>query len=184
MTIRSKPAARLACVMIALALALGGCFPMNPRQRPSEPPKPSLTPLSDEQTKAQVVNPAKEIARANALQRITGGFSFEACNDQREPPYRGLVEMGFALPKGMEPDTYFSQIAKTMVGQGWTSGPPAGKRPFGTVIHKGPIMAIMGQHPVAKEKGYVQLSGECRNMVDHRNDGKTLAEDITNQLQP
>ncbi|MGH3675303.1 MAG: hypothetical protein ACRDU5_06110 [Mycobacterium sp.] len=184
MTIRSKPAARLVCAMFALTLALGGCFPMKPEERPSEPPKPAVTPLSDEQAKAQVVNPANEIARAAQLQGITGGFSFEACNDQGEPPYRGLVEMGFALPTDMEPTTFFEQIAKTMVGQGWTDGPPPGKRPFGTVIHKGPIMAIMGRHPTYKENGYVQLSGECRNMVDHRNDGKTIAEDITEQLQP
>jgi hypothetical protein len=184
MTIRSKPAARLACVMIALAVALGGCFPMNSEERPSEPPQPSLAPMSDEQAKAQVVDPAKEIARAAQLRDITGGFSFEACNDQGEPPFRGLVEMGFALPQDMEPKTYFRQIAKTMVGQGWSDGPPPGKVPFGTVIHKGPVMAIMGQHPVSKENGYVQLSGECRNMVDHRNDGKTGAADITDELQP
>jgi hypothetical protein len=157
---------------------------MKSEERPSEPPQPSLAPMSDEQAKAQVVDPAKEIARAAQLRDITGGFSFEACNDQGEPPFRGLVEMGFALPQDMEPKTYFRQIAKTMVGQGWSDGPPPGKVPFGTVIHKGPVMAIMGQHPVAKENGYVQLSGECRNMVDHRNDGKTVAADITDELQP
>jgi hypothetical protein len=184
MITRSKPATRLVCAMFALAVALGGCFPMKPEERPSPPPQPSLSPLSDEKTKAQVVDPAKEIARTAQLQDITGGFAFEACNDQGEPPYRGVVEMGFALPKDTEPQKYFDQIAQTMVEHGWADGPPPGKRPFGTVIHKGAVMAIMGRHPVAKENGYVQLSGECRNMSDHRNDGKTVAEDITDQLQP
>ena len=56
-------------------------------------------------------------------------------------------------------------------------------KPFGTVIHKGPIMAIMSQDATYKEEGYVQVSGECRNMVDHHNDRKTIAVDITDQLR-
>lgn len=156
---------------------------MKPEPRQSEPPKPSLAPMSDEEAMAQVVDPAKEIVRAAALQGVTGGFAFESCNDQGEPPYSGVAEVGFSLPKDMEPKKYFAQIAKTMVGRGWTDGPPPGKVPFGTVIHKGGVMAIMAQHPTYRENGYVQLSGECRNMVDHRNDRKTIAVDITDQLR-
>ena len=125
MTIRSRPAARLACAVFALAFALGGCFPMKPEPRPSEPPKPSLAPMSDEEAMAQVVEPTKEIVRAAGLQGITGGFSFESCNDQGEPPYRGVAEMGFSLPKDMEPKKYF---AADREDDGWIAAGPTGRR--------------------------------------------------------
>ncbi len=159
---------------------------MKSESRPSEPPEPSepsLAPMSDDEARAQVVEPTKEIARQAGLQGITGGFSFESCNDQGEPPYRGVTQMNFSLPKDMEPTKYLEQIATTMVASGWTDGPPPGLRPFGTVIHKGPIMAIMSQDATYKEEGYVQVSGECRNMVDHHNDRKTIAVDITDELR-
>ena len=44
-------------------------------------------------------------------------------------------------------------------------------------------MAIMAQDATYREEGYVQVSGECRNMVDHHNDRKTIAVDITDQLR-
>ncbi len=156
---------------------------MKPESRPPDPPKPSLAPMSDDEAMAQVVEPTKEIARVAGLQGITGGFSFESCNDQGEPPYRGVTQMNFSLPKDMEPEKYLQRIAKTMVAAGWTDGPPPGLKPFGTVIHKGPIMAIMAQDATYREEGYVQVSGECRNMVDHHNDRKTIAVDITDQLR-
>jgi hypothetical protein len=143
----------------------------------------SVVPMSDDEAMAQVVDPAKQIVNAAGLQEPTGGFAFESCNDQGEPPYRPVAEVGFLLPKDMEPEKYFAQIAKTMVGRGWTDGPPLGLKPFGTVVHKGSVMVIMAQHPTYRENGYAQLSGECRNMVDHNNDGKTTAVDITDQLR-
>ena len=158
---------------------------MKPGPPPSESqsPEPSLTPMSDDEAMAQVVEPTKEIAIAAGLQGVTGGFSFESCNDQGQPPYRGVTQMNFALPKDADPQKYFQQIAKTMVMSGWTDGPPPGKNPFGTVIHKGPIMAIMAQDATYREEGYVRVSGECRNMVDHHDDGKTNAVDITAELR-
>ena len=66
---------------------------------------------------------------------------------------------------------------------GWTDVPPPVLKPFVMVIHKGPIMAIMAQDATYRDEGYVQVSGECRNMVDHHNDRKTIAVDITDELR-
>ena len=156
---------------------------MKPESRPSETPKPSLAPMSDEEAMAQVVEPAKEIVRVAALQGITGGFSFESCNDQGSRRIAASRRWASRCRKTWIPRSISKQIAKTMVASGWTDGPPPGKKPFGTVIHKGAIMAIMAQDATYREEGYVQVSGECRNMVDHRNDRKTIAVDITDQLR-
>jgi hypothetical protein len=133
-----------------------------------QPPAPVET-LSDEDTMKQVVDPARAIVQTASLQDVSGGFGFEACNDQGDPPFRGRLEMGFRIPDDTEPEKYFKHIADTMVNQGvgWYDGPPPGKRLFGTVIHTDTVFAVIGQNPVAREDGYVHVLGECRNMADH-----------------
>jgi hypothetical protein len=168
--------------MLAVIFVVGGCSPMIPKRRASDESQPPIVPMSDEQAMAQVVEPAKQMVKVAGLQGVTGGFAFEACNDQGEAPYRGHVEMGFALPRGVDPDAYFKQIAATMVKNGWTDGPPPGKKPFGTVIHTDTVMAIIGRSPAAITEGSVDLYGECRNMTDHHNDGKTNGVSITAAL--
>lgn len=138
--------------------------------------------LSDQEATAQVVEPARQIARAAGLQDVTGGFAFESCNDQGAPPFRARVDMSFAIPAGVEPDDYFEGIAVTMVRHGWADGPPPGMCPTGMVIHTATVMAIIGRAAVTG-RGAVQLCGVCRNMTDHRHDGKTVGTVITDQLR-
>jgi hypothetical protein len=151
---------------------------MFPRQPDS--PEPSV--LSDEEAMAQVVEPARQIARAAGLQDVTGVFAFESCNDQGAPPFRGRVEMSFAMPANIEPDDYIKEIAVTMVGRGWADGPPPGTCPSGVVIHTATVIAIIGRATVAG-RGSVTLCGACRNVTDHRYDGKTVGTVITDQLR-
>lgn len=155
----------------------------NQRDASTPPPPGPMETFSNEDTMKQVIGPAKEIVKVAALQDVSGGFAFEACNDQGEPPYRGRLEMGFRIAADTEPAKYFEQIAKTMVqqGVGWYDGPPPGKNPFGTVIHTDTVMAVIGQNPVAREDGYVHVFGECRNMDNHRDDATTNVN-VTDQL--
>ena len=165
-------------------VALAGCSSFG-----SQPPQPSESPISpvekfsNEDTMKQVVGPARDIVKVAALQDVSGGFAFEACNDQGEPPYRGRVDVGFRIAEDTEPEKYFEQLAQTIVqqGVGWYDGPPPGKNPFGTVVHTDTVMAVIGQNPVAREDGYVHVFGECRNMEDHRDDATTNVN-VTDQL--
>jgi hypothetical protein len=170
-------------VAVAFAVvALAGCSPLGSQPpRSSESPIPPLETFSNEDTMKQVVDPAKAIVAVAALQDVSAGFGYEACNDQGEPPYRGRVDVGFRIAEDTEPDKYFEQLAQTIVqqGVGWYDGPPPGKNPFGTVIHTDTVMAIIGQNPVAKEDGYVHIFGECRNMDDHRD---AAAVNVTDQV--
>ena len=88
-------------------------------QHPFDEP---ANPLSDEQTMAQVVDPAKEIARAVPLPDVTGGFGFGSCNDQGDPPFQGVVEMTFKLPDGITADDYLRQVSEVMRRLGWNEG--------------------------------------------------------------
>jgi hypothetical protein len=53
--------------------------------------------------------------------------------------------MSFAVAHDVEPQEHFRQIAAAMVRQSWTGGVPAGKRPFGVVVHTQAVMAIIGR---------------------------------------
>ncbi|BBX96781.1 hypothetical protein AWC15_17975 [Mycobacterium lacus] len=150
-------------------------FPFaHDRDRPAHP-------LSDEQAMAQVIDPAKQIARVAGLQDVSGGFSWESCNDQGDPPYRGRVDMTFNVPAGIDHNAYYEQIAKTMVAHGWSAGAPSGKHLFGTVIRKEGVWADIGISPFLGADGAVQLFGECRNMNNHRHDSNGFS--IEDQLR-
>jgi hypothetical protein len=101
--------------------------------------------LSDEQVMAQVVSAAREIVQEAGLSEVTGGFVFEACNDQGAPPYRGRVDMSFAVAGGVETEQQCREIAEAMVRRGWTRGAPSGKRPFGVAVHSEEAMAIIAR---------------------------------------
>jgi len=138
-------------------------------------------PLTDQEAIAQVVDPAKQIAKVAALQEVSGGFSWESCNDQGEPPYRGRVDMTFVVPAGADHGAYFQQVADTMVAHGWSAGAPPGEHLFGAVIHQNGVVASIGVSPFQGADGAVQLSGECRNMNDHRRDSNGFS--ISDQLR-
>jgi hypothetical protein len=131
---------------------------------------------------AEVIEAARQIVRTARLNDVTGGFLFESCNDQGAPPYRGRVDMSFAVSAGVEPDEHFKQIATAMVRQGWTDGPLPGRRPFGVAVHTETMMAIIGRACGDTERGSAQVCGDCRNLTDHRHDGKTVGVEITDQL--
>ncbi|OBF28899.1 hypothetical protein A5724_26130 [Mycobacterium sp. ACS1612] len=149
---------------------------------PTQPDSFEGSTLSDAEAMAQVIEPAREIVRAAGLMDVTGGFAFESCNDQGVAPFRGRVEMSFAVPGGMEPDDYFSGIALAMVSQGWADGPPPGTCPPGVVVHTATVMAIIDR-AAASGRGSATLCGLCRNLTDHRLDGKTVGTDITDRLR-
>ncbi|BDX34379.1 hypothetical protein TUM20985_49260 [Mycobacterium antarcticum] len=137
--------------------------------KPNDVDQPA-NPMSTEQARNQVVEPAKQIARLAALQDAYAAFSFSSCNDQGAAPYRGVVRLNFTVTAGEKVDGYFDRIAATMVANGWIDGPPAGYASYGRVIHTAGVVGVMAPGP-AEGWANVELSGECRNMDDHAGDG-------------
>ncbi|WP_231987499.1 hypothetical protein [Mycobacterium sp. E2238] len=185
---RDAPWWGLRVLLQALALlALGGCSFVNPHRQDIDHP---ANPLSDQQTRDQVIEPAKQIAQYAQLQDPAGRFDYSSCNDQGDPPYRGVVSMSFTLPNGQtdgppstaDPNTSFQRIAATMVAHGWNDGPPPDWHSYGRVLNKDGVVAVMTQDP-ASGRGKLQLYGECRNMTNHRLDGPDAGFRIDDQLR-
>ncbi|MCV7416575.1 hypothetical protein H7K36_14815 [Mycolicibacterium litorale] len=170
--------AALAATLLLCTFVLGGCSMSRPGGGGGDQ---VASPMTDEQAEAQVIDAGRQLRTVAGLQDVGGGFSFESCNDQGEPPYRGFVDMSAQLPAGTDLDTYARQVADAMVAAGWTDGPPPGKKPYGTVIHKDGVMVVMRR---ANNPGLLAFTilGECRNTTDHRDDGKTVGRDVTAEL--
>ena len=165
--------------LLLILLTLGGCGMFDsgsPQDHPFDHPENAL---SDEQTRAQVVDPVVQVVRAVALDDVTAGFSFGSCNDQGEPPFQGRAEMAFKLP-AVDPGRVYAQIRDAMIRQGWSSGSPQGQVVHGDSLNRDGVMATVGPRPSDPGYGSLHLYGQCRNAGDHGSEG---AVDITDQLR-
>jgi hypothetical protein len=135
--------------------------------------------MSDEQTRAQVVDPAKRLVQSVGLQLRGAGFRFSACTDQGVAPFRGLVEMGFTFPVGADKNAYIDKIIAAMTADGWSDGAPPGKKPYGRAMHMGEVMALVSPNPDHPDRGIVEIYGECRNATDHSGDDQDIRAELT-----
>lgn len=154
---------------------------MSPPTQGTQASGPTTPPPSDDQSRAEVVDAARELVRAAKLSITYASFQWEWCNDQGEPPFHGRVDLAWEVPVGTTSQVLSKQIAATAAQQpGWAPGPPPGFQPAGDVVHKGGVMVIVGpgNYP---ERGAVQIFGECRNINDHREDNGIV--DITDEVR-
>ncbi|UXA13685.1 hypothetical protein KXD97_07855 [Mycobacterium sp. SMC-8] len=175
----SRRIAGLAVILAAATSAVGGCSPMSPSE-PNTPQAggPTAPPPSDAESRAQVVDAAKDVVRTANLRVTYASFQWEWCNDQGDPPFHGRVDVAFETPPGQ---SVSRQIADTLAGQpGWAPGPPPGFQPAGDAVHKGGVMVLVGpgNYP---DRGTVEIYGECRNFNDHRDDNQLA--DITDEVR-
>jgi hypothetical protein len=168
----------LLLLALTVAVAAGAVF-LVVRSRGEALDHPAH-PLNDEQTRAQVVEPAKQIVAVAKLQGAVGGYILMSCKNQTDPPYQGAIYLTFDLPKPKSLD-YFDQIAAAMVAHGWQKGLPPNQYLFGTTVYKDGVTAILYRDPDRRTSGIMKVYGECRNIANHRND-TTGWTDITDQL--
>lgn len=134
--------------------------------------------MSDEQTRAQVVDPARRLVRATRLDLRGATFEFDSCTDQQVAPFRGQVGMGFTFPAGADKEKYLDGIVDAMVADGWSRGAPPGKDPHGRAMNLGEVMAIVTANPDHPDRGYIQIYGECRNSGEHGADEQDIRGEL------
>jgi hypothetical protein len=171
--------------MLALPLLLGGAFLSMGRlhSSPSDVLEHPVNPVSDDQSRAQVLESAKHIVTVAGLQTTNAGYLLMSCKDRDEPPYQGAIYLTFALPAEAGADTYFPTIAGALVAHGWTEGSPPNDHVFGRTLTKDNVIAIAYPQRDDKSLGVLRVYGQCRNMNDHRTD-TTAWIDVTGQFKP
>jgi hypothetical protein len=166
-----------AAVIIGLPLALAGCGDIV------------LDPISPQQARAEVVDAARDIVSALHAEVTEARFRYESCNDQGEPPFRGVVRMAFWMPgvphdQPVNPQT----VIKALLADGWSTDPRLISH--SPTLRKGKVNIILGVVPRppagVKLNSHVgvKLDGQCRDTFDHRKDNSILGVNIKNELQP
>lgn len=182
---RSPQSVALIAAALAISSILGTSFLLIQHFRPSVSSLEHPTqPLTDDQARAQVVDPAKRIVTAAQLREVTGGYILMSCRDAHDPPYQGAVYLTFELPGAGDSDAlvYLRRIGEVLIADGWSQGAPPNEHLFGHTLTKDGVTVIFYRNSERGNVGTMQLYGECRNTSDHTGDA-TGWTDVTGQLR-
>lgn len=125
--------------------------------------------MTPEQSKAQVVNAAREIVTTLGLKGISAYFHHESCNDQAVAPFRGILEVSYDHAPTLEASRAEIQRMLSVLKQhGWSDqGDVHTHAPF---LTKQGVTAVFDPYsPVQDAGGYISIHGECRDMTTTEN---------------
>jgi hypothetical protein len=132
-------------------------------------------PMTPEESKAQVVNAAREITTTLALKGVSANFTRDSCNDQAVAPFRGRVELSYDHAPTLEASqAEIQQMIAGLKQHGW--GASNGFHSHAPSVSKQGVTAVFDPYsPVQNAGGSISIYGECRDMTTKEN---TLPEPI------
>ncbi|WP_084294189.1 hypothetical protein [Mycolicibacterium flavescens] len=152
---------KVTAVVALCASLMTGCDSMTAQNGPGDD---ALTP---EQSKAQVVDSAREVVQTLQLPVTRVLFRHESCNDQQEPPFRGNVSIWLPLaPSFEDSDREMAQWVQQLKAQGW-SGDTEFKS-HGTTVEKNNVVASFAPQNASTPNRMVTFYGECRDFTTTR----------------
>lgn len=178
--LRSRPARLLLAVALLCSLVLGVAFVVVHRIYDLRGIT-EIVPMNDDQSRRQVLEPARRFVDAGALRVDTGTYLLMSCSSEERPPYRGKVYLTFEVPTVTETRAVFADLARAMSAQGWRVGTRPNRHPEGWTLAKDGVIAVYFRHPDVPDRGVLQVDGECRNLTDHQLDGTGFV-DVTANL--
>ncbi|KMV21226.1 hypothetical protein ACT16_17570 [Mycobacterium heckeshornense] len=126
-------------------------------------------PMTPEESRAQVVNAARDIVRILGLKGVSAHFSRESCNDQAVAPFRGVVGIAYDhAPTLEESRAEIQRMLAVLKQQGWTD--PGDFHTHAPAVSKQGVTAVFDAYsPVQNFGGSVTIYGECRDMTTKEN---------------
>ncbi|WP_197283808.1 hypothetical protein [Mycobacterium sp. Marseille-P9652] len=170
--LRTKPFRILTGASLALSLALGCVVASVDRlhSSPSDVLDHPANPVTDQQSREQVVGAARQLVAATGMRTTSAGYALMSCKNRDDPPYQGAIYLTFGLPAGERPDTYLDGAASMLRTQGWAEGPPPNNQAFAHVFSRDSVTATFYRDGDDPGIGVLRLYGQCRNVNDHRAD--------------
>jgi hypothetical protein len=121
-------------------------------------------PMTPEQSKAQVVDAAREIVNALSLHIVSASFEHSSCNDDGVAPFRGVVSISYPLaPNFEQSDAEVAKMVQHLQSIGWTGDPEF--HSHGTVLKKNNVTAVFRPQNVSSPNRGIEVSGQCRDMT-------------------
>lgn len=152
----------LTAAAAALAALVSGCGLMN-----LEADSVS-NPMTPEQSKAQVVDAAREIVGALGLHVVEAFVWHSSCNDQGDAPFKGAARIAYPPAASFaESDAQIATMVRHLQSLGWTGDPDF--RSHGTVLQKDNVVAVFGPQDVSVPNRDIELFGECRDVTTTKN---------------
>ena len=181
--LRSRPVQLLIAGALLLSLVLGSTFIALHRAKDihGAAVEPPAHPLTDEQSKEQVMSTARQFVAAGRLTGTTGSYILMPCEEDDDPVYQGALYVNFDLPPIRDIPAFFREIARNLHVGGWREGVPPGHHPGGKTLAREGVAAVYYRHPDVPGRGVLQIYGECRNVADHRLDSTGFL-DISGEL--
>jgi hypothetical protein len=120
-------------------------------------------PITPEQSKAQVMDAAKEIVGILNLQVIEPAFFWHAsCNDQGEAPFRSEMRIPYPLAASFDASAAeVAQMVKRLQTLGWTTD--SDLHSHGATLTKNGVVVTLGPQAVGDSTRSLELLGECRD---------------------
>ncbi|ORW82391.1 hypothetical protein AWC25_02515 [Mycobacterium sherrisii] len=145
-------------------------------------------PISPEQARAQAVDAARGIVSTLHAQVTEATFSYESCNDQGAPPFRGVAKVAFWLPGVPHNQPADAEAVITALGAGgWrTDSDFKSHAPTLRKDNINVILTVAPSPPAGVElnsHARVDVNGECRDTSDHRTDGTIVPVDIGSEVR-
>lgn len=121
-------------------------------------------PMTPEQSKAQVIDAARELVTALHLHVVDAVFWRSSCNDQGDPPFRGTVSITYPPAPSFEESTAeIARMVQHVQSMGWTGDPDF--HSHGTVVRKNNVVAEFSPQDASVPNPGIDLYGECRDVT-------------------
>ena len=125
--LRAPSARALLLAALTMSLVLAVAFVVIDKPRPDEVGVlVSQTPMTDQQSRDQVVDAARQIVTAAQLEAVTGSYTFLSCTNEQDPPYQPALYLNFALSQPNSTKR-IREIADALVADGWSESPSMGE---------------------------------------------------------
>ena len=137
------------------------------------------SPVTPQESKAQVIDAAHDIASILDLDVVEALFSDASCSDNGQGPFRGFVRIGY--PKATSAttsDAEIAQMAQKLQNQGWREDSDFLNQ--GTALQKNEVEVVFHRQNISNPGRSIVLYGQCRDVTTTTD---TIdKENITEQL--
>jgi hypothetical protein len=121
--------------------------------------------MTPEQSRAQVIDAAREALRILGIKSVDPVFYRESCNDQQEAPFRGVVHLDYDHAPTLDGSrAEIQRMLATLKQHGWSSG--GDFHTHSPSVTRNGVTAVFNTYiPNGRVLGGTYFYGECRDMT-------------------